>query len=161
MDHQRFDDIARHLSIARSRRQVAKLLVGVAAGGSLATLGLRDAAAGRGVRNINQCLRNDLEGCRIRGSNPPRFICVDTTTSNNHCGKCDNECQDGSTCSDGQCVCPNSAETYCGGKCVNTQTNANHCNGCGKECPVQTCTNGQCLQNVCCAGICVRPGTIC
>ncbi len=71
--------------------------------------------------------------------------CVDKSTSEAHCGACNNACPPGASCVDGVCECPGS-QLACGAVCVNTQTDAAHCGGCGQACPTgATCQAGTCV----------------
>ena len=77
--------------------------------------------------------------------------CVDTNTSNAHCGKCGNACASPHTCSSGTCVCP-SGYTDCNGQCVDTKIDAQNCGGCGKPC-TGACTGGTCQTSSCTANM--------
>lgn len=84
--------------------------------------------------------------------------CVDTDTDLNHCGACNNPCQDG-TCDGGSCLatCPGQT-TLCGDVCLDTLTDPLHCGGCGLPCePGQTCADGTCTT----PSACVEPGNPC
>ncbi len=87
---------------------------------------------------------------------------MNTKTSAQHCGSCNNACPSGQSCESGACklVC-SSGTTACSGQCVNTSTNVAHCGGCGKACSSgQACVSGAC-QSTCssgttsCSGSCV------
>jgi hypothetical protein len=61
--------------------------------------------------------------------------CIDTSTSNAHCGMCGNACNIGAAC--------------CGSVCTDVTSNENACGGCGKVCSTNhismpTCTLGKC-----------------
>lgn len=76
--------------------------------------------------------------------------CVDTTTSESHCGACYNSCESSEQCIDGDCtiVCE-SAETDCFGSCVDLTDNRNNCGSCGYEClSGDYCQNGECVEDV-------------
>lgn len=88
--------------------------------------------------------------------------CVNTQTSNTHCGACGNACTGGKTCSAGACNCP-SGQTSCSNTCVNTQTSNSNCGTCGTVCPSgSTCTSGACVcggGQTLCSGACVNTQT--
>jgi hypothetical protein len=72
---------------------------------------------------------------------------VNLNTSNSHCGRCNNACPSGSTCSNGSCVSCSSGLTYCSsaGGCVDLNRDANNCGTCGKVCGSgKYCNNGTC-----------------
>jgi hypothetical protein len=77
--------------------------------------------------------------------------CVNTQTSNAHCGACGNACVNAHTCSSGTCVCP-SGYTDCGGQCVNMQIDVGNCGACGKPCS-GVCTAGSCQASTCAANM--------
>ncbi|MCA9577935.1 MAG: hypothetical protein KC668_21015, partial [Myxococcales bacterium] len=64
------------------------------------------------------------------------------------CGRCDNPCGNGQTCSGGVCCGP--GLTGCGGSCVDTKTNEDHCGACNDVCS-GTCINGSCCILVFCS----------
>lgn len=68
--------------------------------------------------------------------------CVDTRTSNDHCGKCDSKCF-------GK---PEVQFTCCAGKCTGLTQDQFNCGKCGVVCPIHT--------HSCCAGVC-KPGLGC
>jgi len=84
-------------------------------------------------------------------------VCADLT-STAHCGKCEQACVSGQTCSAGACVCPG-AQTACNGACVDTQTSVEHCGGCSKPCATgAACNAGACgcaAGQELCNGVCV------
>lgn len=97
--------------------------------------------------------------------------CVSVQTSNLHCGRCGNMCQNGQTCNAGMCtgmvvMCP-AGQMSCGGRCVNVQTDAANCGRCGTMCPGgQTCQAGACrpagacaAPMMTCSGVCIDPQT--
>ncbi len=70
--------------------------------------------------------------------------CVDLTTSNTHCGTCNNACAGAASCINGQCVCPANS-TNCGTTCVDTTTDPLNCGGCDKICAAgYSCFNSLC-----------------
>jgi len=87
--------------------------------------------------------------------------CVDTQTSDQNCGGCDQPCAIGQACKTGKCeVSCTTAQTLCSGLCVDTQSNAQHCGDCATACPAgQTCNAGKCEIScpggqVACSGLC-------
>ncbi|MFO0626660.1 MAG: hypothetical protein U0325_13685 [Polyangiales bacterium] len=92
-----------------------------------------------------------VPGCATSAPATPTtcaLTCVDTQTSNAHCGACDLPCTDGRTCRAGTCqtppTCP-TGQTACGtpAVCVNTQTDARHCGRCDNALPAgQVCVGG-------------------
>lgn len=90
--------------------------------------------------------------------------CVDTATSDDHCGACGKKCGQGEMCAQGKCVvdCP-SGSTKCsaGGKdtCVNAATDNANCGACGKKCDSgYVCSAGKC-ELTCTAGYTACTGT--
>lgn len=84
-------------------------------------------------------------------------ICVDTQTSEKHCGICGHVCDNGS-CVNGQCVdktplcAPETGLADCSGQCVDLMTNHENCGACGKKCPDGTkCDHGVCADPVACS----------
>jgi uncharacterized protein YkwD len=70
--------------------------------------------------------------------------CVDPTSSDRHCGECDNSCSSPTSCRSGKCACPD-GQTLCGDQCVDTSNNDRHCGECNAVCNVgQSCSGGQC-----------------
>ncbi len=89
-------------------------------------------------------------------------VCRDLESDSLHCGECDNQCQIGYSCVDGQCelVCP-SGQTACDDGCYNLQDSPQHCGDCNTTCNLgESCVEGECLL-VCpgnlspCSGVCV------
>ncbi len=87
--------------------------------------------------------------------------CIDTMTSQDHCGQCNTACNPGEYCHYGNCTprptcnatnnglaCPTGPGTEgvcCNSSCVDTRTTAEHCGTCGASCPSGgSCTNAQC-----------------
>lgn len=82
--------------------------------------------------------------CACPPANTCGADCVDKSTSNNHCGMCNNACLGAATCMNGQCTCPMGSVT-CNGVCVDTKADELNCGGCGKACaPGYTCNNSFC-----------------
>jgi hypothetical protein len=70
--------------------------------------------------------------------------CVDTSTSLEHCGACDNACPLDAECLEGVCTCPGEEED-CDGVCTDTQTTYEHCGVCNNTCVNnQICVDGSC-----------------
>ena len=78
-------------------------------------------------------------------------VCVDTATSNEHCGDCDNACVSPQTCVAGICECPNAEDTACGDECVNLLTDPLNCGACGNVCASNECIDGECTPAKDCA----------
>lgn len=75
--------------------------------------------------------------------------CIDTDFDRRHCGTCDNACNDGQICRDGQCesFCA-PGTTRCDDQCINTLSDSSHCGACGSTCPDgQICRDGECADN--------------
>jgi len=71
-------------------------------------------------------------------------VCVDVSSSNEHCGSCANECQGAELCADNKCTCPATA-AVCDDACVDVLADRAHCGGCDKRCEAwQLCTQGVC-----------------
>lgn len=68
--------------------------------------------------------------------------CVDTASSQEHCGECGNACGPGLACVDGECTCDD-RYLACGGTCVDPQVDYDHCGSCTGVCD-QFCFIGQC-----------------
>jgi hypothetical protein len=70
--------------------------------------------------------------------------CVDTMSSEMHCGGCNISCTGDPTCTAGECTCPVGLQR-CGTKCVDWMTSDMHCGECNHNCPgMQTCMSGEC-----------------
>src|SRR5690606_7032284 len=82
------------------------------------------------------------------GFTPCGNSCVNTNTSLEHCGGCNDACTTGilnamPVCRGGDCdfACtPASGLTKCGNQCVDTNENINHCGECDNPC--QAVANG-------------------
>ena len=130
MDADRFDRLARTLAASASRRRVLRGLTGGVLGGVLGLVGLEEAAAacrlsGQRCSPANACCNGArcLDGrCRCKtgqgfeACNGPGTKCVNTNTSEQHCGACDQPCPTGAVCIDGVCTCPPGTEA-CDGAC--------------------------------------------
>jgi MYXO-CTERM domain-containing protein len=74
-----------------------------------------------------------------------------------HCGGCDQECNPGQVCHQGDCLdsCPGGF-TDCGGSCVDTDSHPDHCGGCDSSCSVPNgiavCESGACAVGECLPG---------
>lgn len=89
------------------------------------------------------------------GTNLCGDACVIFTTDSDHCGACDNACDDGEVCSGGECAltCTEPFE-LCGAECADTASDAAHCGDCGTECPeiingVPGCSESECGLGAC------------
>lgn len=73
-------------------------------------------------------------------------ICVDTSTSSNHCGACGTVCASEQVCSAGACVSAcEGGHTACGDACADLETDEAHCGSCSNACAEgQTCQDGAC-----------------
>jgi hypothetical protein len=93
---------------------------------------------------------DDIEFFSLEGTCPTGQVicgggCVDPQTSAEHCGKCNNECVSGTTCTSGTCQCPGGF-VLCNDECVNPEASTSHCGGCGNVCSIgATCSGGQCM----------------
>jgi hypothetical protein len=90
-------------------------------------------------------------------------VCIDGSSSNEHCGECDNPCTGGRTCQMGMCECPTD-ETLCDGTCTDTETDNDNCGGCGDACTGEpTCVEGDCTGcptgETACGNECVDTGS--
>jgi hypothetical protein len=71
--------------------------------------------------------------------------CVDTSSSDMHCGGCDMPCSVEAHCQASECVCNGIADRLCDGECVSPQDYDATCAMCASTCPVdQTCEDGAC-----------------
>ena len=124
--------------------------------------GSSNAAGGTGARPNTSNAGTGGTGTPVANCVAPQVscngACVDLT-SPAHCGKCEQACATGQSCTAGACVaCPGS-QTACNGACVDTQTSVEHCGGCSKPCA----TGAVCNAGVCgcatgqelCNGVCV------
>ena len=73
--------------------------------------------------------------------------CVNTKIDPDHCGECDNACDDGTACSGGECMdsCLDS-QTICDRQCAELDNDNNHCGECGNACDDgEGCVDGSCV----------------
>lgn len=73
--------------------------------------------------------------------------CVDTASSNAHCGGCGAPCDTVArfTCTAGSCECQSGFMECAAGSCTNTQVSEVHCGMCGRACtPDLVCEDGGC-----------------
>lgn len=69
--------------------------------------------------------------------------CVDTRTSDLHCGGCNSPCEGDLTCISSVCGCE--IGSRCGTECVNLNNDPANCGDCGRPCGEgQTCVSGAC-----------------
>lgn len=117
---------------------------GSGAGGALGGTG----AGGRGGTSSAGA------GGNAGSSNPPACTnaaeilcsgaCVDTKTSEQHCGGCGKVCANGQQCENSSCKCSGSL-ALCNNACVDNKTDEQNCGACGTKCTQdQTCEAGKC-----------------
>lgn len=114
MDDQRFDELARAMAAAGSRRVILRRL-GACLTSVAAAVVLRGgvaAAAGGGSGTPKGRCREGFTNCRS--------TCVDIQTNAQHCGAC-------------YTVCSGATSSCCAGVCTDLTTNQN-CGGCGEVC---------------------------
>lgn len=71
-------------------------------------------------------------------------VCVDLSSSDDHCSSCGNACPSGATCEESSCTCAG-GETLCNDQCVDTDSNSDNCGACGKSCATgEICSSGIC-----------------
>jgi hypothetical protein len=66
-----------------------------------------------------------------------------------NCGSCGVACPAAQACVNGQCACPVSGQTLCGGACVDLQSDPANCGGCTITCPSGANTSAACIGGVC------------
>lgn len=96
-----------------------------------------------------------LPGCDDPFTCPGSFqecstgVCIDITTSDEHCGACGEICDTDQHCDSSVCV-PNlvctAPELNCGNECVDTDTSLAHCGACDEPCAggFDDCVGGEC-----------------
>lgn len=143
MDADRFDSLARSLTVAGPRRRV----LATAFAGALGALGLAnsdEASAAKSGKCKPKC--GECEKCRK--------------------GEC-NKKNGKKRCRRGRCVANPRGTVSCSGTCVNLQTDPRNCGSCGKRCQLNaicsagicTCVRGACPAGdaTCCPASAVRP----
>ena len=87
--------------------------------------------------------------------------CVDLGSDPDHCGECDNGCDDSAVCEGGSCLSECTAKhTDCSGSCVDTGNSADPCGACGRACDAgQLCCDGACVPHD--ASNCATCGVAC
>lgn len=83
--------------------------------------------------------------------------CVDVLANPEHCGTCEEICNEREECFEGACVlaCA-STERRCDGECVDPATDLRHCGACNAPCPTDArCEEGRCI------AICPEPLVAC
>jgi hypothetical protein len=84
------------------------------------------------------------------GCSEPRSACgvdcVDLSTDDRHCGRCENACGSAAVCSQGTCVAPCAVDqARCLGQCVSLATDNANCGQCGERCADGlVCSGGTC-----------------
>jgi hypothetical protein len=78
--------------------------------------------------------------------------CVDTMTSNAHCGMCDEACPMDTSCQGGNCVCMGGG-LLCDDTCTDVQNDAMNCGGCGHDCLGAACSAGICAPDTLANGL--------
>ncbi len=97
--------------------------------------------------------------------------CTTLRSDNLHCGACDNACQDGLVCAEGQCQqsCPPNLVS-CGGSCIDPKTNPTFCGADAACSGGDACVTGSvCNDGICelscgaghidCGSACIDPST--
>ena len=154
MDDFRFDALARSLSEARSRRGIARVLGGLAAGGMLGVWRAEVAIAGarpggapcsKGTQcQTGKCLRNETCSCDLaqgitcRSDQNPctREVCSDRGV----CKYPPNRNKNGTTCDTGRVCCDGDCLECCtADDCPATQPVCTTASTCA-ECPADTCS---------------------
>ena len=192
MDPRCFDQLVKAFGTqGASRRDVVRRIAGGVVGAAAAMLGLRTATACTGqLCNVDSecctgtnCLNGGCNPCAAAGatcsSRKPccrqtrttccGTICVNTRTSNNHCGACGNTCLKGTYCSTSKCcplntvnrkgICCPFTHQNCNGECKNLQSDKENCGTCGNQCADNfICSKGKCCPNgrINCSGVCVN-----
>jgi len=91
---------------------------------------------------------SELPGCAS-----PEIVCggtcTDITVNLQHCGRCNNRCASGQSCTNGTCTDPAptcaAPRRLCSTACVDVTTDVTHCGACGNRCPTgQSCMAGAC-----------------
>jgi hypothetical protein len=73
-------------------------------------------------------------------------LCVDTRTSNNHCGTCGSACRPLQACVSGVCRCPVGSVANAEGNCVSLASDPLNCGMAGRACNTdQYCAGGRCV----------------
>lgn len=80
-------------------------------------------------------------------------LCVDPSTANEHCGECDNKCQQYSECKSGECecyagysLCPQNGSN----ECVKLYEDLDNCGACGVKCTAENFDNSDAIDSVGC-----------
>ena len=180
MDDDRFDEMAKSLIAATSRRRT----VGALLGGVVGLIGLAEVGSSRrrknSARRRKEAKKEKLgkrvtEEAKPGGAGKPsgrcldgfancRGTCVNLAKDRNNCGICALVCPDGESCCAGVCLATQTdnancgacgkncaaQQTCCGGACVNTQVNESHCGTCDTPCGAR---------QICCGGECIAACT--
>ncbi|MGH2557612.1 MAG: hypothetical protein ACRDJH_01000 [Thermomicrobiales bacterium] len=114
MDNRHFDNVARALATAASRRQILKGLAGGTAAGTFSLMGVARAHAQQAekvvVCHLTESATNPVVQIEVSVASVPAHeahgdaINPDFTTDPTNCGGCGIVCGGGEVCRDGQCV---------------------------------------------------------
>lgn len=86
-----------------------------------------------------------IETCAAGLVMKPGGGCVSLMLDPNNCGRFDNKCGAGQTCTAGACVCPAGFVVGPGQACFNLMADANNCGKLGNKCAAgQNCLAGKC-----------------
>lgn len=70
-------------------------------------------------------------------------VCVDLSSSSDHCGACNNRAGKNAVCAKGKITCTNAVHSLCGNDCVDLKTDSDHCGKCNNKIALdQMCKNG-------------------
>ncbi len=84
----------------------------------------------------------DSGACICPAENVCSSGCTNKKTDPFNCGTCDNVCEAGHSCVEGECKC---AGLVCGGTCIDTRYDSFNCGGCGTSCEAGL----ECADSVC------------
>jgi hypothetical protein len=166
MEPSAFDDLARVVGSAVSRRRALQVAIAGVAGVLFPFLSQDDA---RAIKVGKFCNHPGLYygHCFCCGNR-----CVNPLTDDNNCGACFRQCDTDQYCANGECTCL-TPKVFCPlgdvSVCVDLSTDHDNCGRCGNACGTHAiCCGGQCVVNdnpncgacgftcprVCCNGQC-------